>query len=186
MFQKCADQLCVHLFRHAGTKTAKGRRIAPCASMLPRRGWTIARCKFVKRVPGPRKENFARSCYELRRCEIDVVLVWRLDRWGRSVTDLLTTLQDHLEVGFVSLTQALDLTTPAGRAMAGRLAVLWEKLGRPSGCAWICERSLPAAEAGYLRGPRDIQPVRRVRALSVANSAIARSAARRPRHPLPR
>ena len=117
-----------------------------------------------------------------------MVLVWRLDRWGRSVTDLLTTLQElaHLEVGFVSLAKALDLTTPAGRAMAGRLAVLWEKLGRPSACAWISERSLPAAEAGYLRGPRDIQPVRRVRALSVANSAIARSAARRPRHPLPR
>jgi DNA invertase Pin-like site-specific DNA recombinase len=57
-----------------------------------------------------------------------VVLVWRLDRWGRSVTDLLTTLQelDHLGVGFVSLTEALDLTTPAGRAMAGLLAIFAE------------------------------------------------------------
>jgi DNA invertase Pin-like site-specific DNA recombinase len=38
-----------------------------------------------------------------RRREIDIVLVWRLDRWGRSVTDLLTTLQElaHLGVGFV-------------------------------------------------------------------------------------
>jgi len=52
-------------------------------------------------------------------------LVWRLDRWGRSVADLLATLQelDHLGVGFVSLTEALDLTTPAGRAMAALLAV---------------------------------------------------------------
>jgi len=60
-----------------------------------------------------------------RRRQIDVVLVWRLDRWGRSVTDLLATLQEleHLGVGFVSLTEALDLTTPAGRAMAGLLAV---------------------------------------------------------------
>lgn len=60
-----------------------------------------------------------------RRREIDVVLVWRLDRWGRSVTDLLATLQEleHLGVGFVSLTEALDLTTPAGRAMAGLLSV---------------------------------------------------------------
>ena len=57
--------------------------------------------------------------------EIDVVLVWRLDRWGRSVTDLLATLQElqHLGLGFVSLTEALDLTTPAGRARAGLLAV---------------------------------------------------------------
>jgi DNA invertase Pin-like site-specific DNA recombinase len=60
-----------------------------------------------------------------RRREIDVVLVWRLDRWGRSVADLLATLQEleHLGVGFVSLNEALDLTTPVGRAMAGLLAV---------------------------------------------------------------
>ncbi|HZT29937.1 MAG TPA: recombinase family protein [Bryobacteraceae bacterium] len=54
--------------------------------------------------------------------------VWRLDRWGRSVTDLLATLQEleYLCVGFVSLTEALDLTTPAGRAMAGLLAIFAE------------------------------------------------------------
>jgi len=54
--------------------------------------------------------------------------VWRLDRWGRSVTDLLATLQEleHLGVGFVSLSEALDLTTPAGRAMAGLLAIFAE------------------------------------------------------------
>ena len=66
---------------------------------------------------------------EAARCRrIDMVLVWRLDRWGRSVTDLLATLQEleHLGVGFVSLTEALDLTTPAGRAMAGLLAVFAE------------------------------------------------------------
>ena len=41
------------------------------------------------------------------------------------VTNLLATLQEleHLGAGFVSLTEALDLTTPAGRAMAGLLAV---------------------------------------------------------------
>ena len=53
---------------------------------------------------------------------------WRRDRWGGSVTDLLATLQEleHLGVGFVSLTEALDLTTPAGRAMAGLLSVFAE------------------------------------------------------------
>lgn len=47
---------------------------------------------------------------------------------GRSVTDLLATLQEleHTGVGFVSLTEALDLTTPAGRAMAGLLAIFAE------------------------------------------------------------
>jgi DNA invertase Pin-like site-specific DNA recombinase len=63
-----------------------------------------------------------------RRRDIDVVIVWRLDRWGRSMADLVTTLQElrDLEVGFVSLTEALDLTTPSGRAMAGLLAVFAE------------------------------------------------------------
>src|SRR4051794_24193655 len=62
------------------------------------------------------------------RCEIDAVVVWRLDRWGRSLADLVVTLQElsALGVGFVSLTEALDLTTPSGRAMAGLLGVFAE------------------------------------------------------------
>ena len=38
-----------------------------------------------------------------RRREIDVIIVWRLDRWGRSVADLMTTLDEltRLNVGFV-------------------------------------------------------------------------------------
>ena len=73
-----------------------------------------------------RNGNCGTNCWRRRAArEIDVVLVWRLDRWGRSVADLLATLQelDHLGVGFVSLNEALDLTTPAGRAMAALLAV---------------------------------------------------------------
>jgi putative DNA-invertase from lambdoid prophage Rac len=63
-----------------------------------------------------------------RRREIDVIVVWRLDRWGRSVADLMATLREltELGVGFVSLTEALDLTTPSGRAMAGMLAIFAE------------------------------------------------------------
>lgn len=63
-----------------------------------------------------------------RRREIDVVLVWRLDRWGRSLTDLVVTLREltELGLGFVSVTEAFDLTTPTGRAMAGLLAVFAE------------------------------------------------------------
>jgi DNA invertase Pin-like site-specific DNA recombinase len=60
-----------------------------------------------------------------RRREIDAILVWKLDRWGRSLHDLISTLNElsELQVGFVSLTEALDLTTSIGRAMAGVLAV---------------------------------------------------------------
>lgn len=63
-----------------------------------------------------------------RRREIDCVLVWKLDRWGRSLHDLVSTLKEltELEVAFVSLTEALDLSTSIGRAMAGVLSVFAE------------------------------------------------------------
>ncbi|HHX8417256.1 TPA: recombinase family protein [Legionella pneumophila] len=65
---------------------------------------------------------------QARRRNIDVIIVWKLDRWGRSVSDLFRTLNElsDLGVGFISLTEALDLTTPTGRAMAGLLAIFAE------------------------------------------------------------
>ena len=65
---------------------------------------------------------------QARRRQVDVIIVWKLDRWGRSVTDLLHTLKElnDLGVGFISLTEALDLTTSSGRAMAGLLAIFAE------------------------------------------------------------
>src|ERR1700676_3256178 len=93
-----------------------------------RRGWSIA--MQVREVGSGAAQQEAREKLldAARRREIDIVVGWRLDRWGRSVTDLLATLQEleHLGVGFVSLTEALDLTTPSGRAMAGLLAVFAE------------------------------------------------------------
>jgi len=73
----------------------------------------------------PERETLLKAA---RRRDIDLILVWRLDRWGRSVTDLLNTLQEltQLGVGFVSITEALDLTTATGRAMAALLAVFAE------------------------------------------------------------
>jgi len=92
-----------------------------------RRGWIIAMNIREVGSGAARREARERLLDAARRREIDRVLVWR-DRWGRSVTDLLATLQEleHLGVGFVSLTEALDLTTPAGRAMAGLLAIFAE------------------------------------------------------------
>ena len=89
-----------------------------------RRGWMIALQVREVNSGAARREVREKLIEATRRREIDVVLVWRLDRWGRSVTDLLATLQEleHLGVGSVSLTEALDLTTPAGGAMAGLLA----------------------------------------------------------------
>src|ERR1700678_1967694 len=93
-----------------------------------KRGWIIVAQMKEVGSGAAQRELRATLIAAARRREIDVVLVWRLDRWGRSVADLVSTLQElqHLDVGFVSLTEALDLTTPAGRAMAGLLSVFAE------------------------------------------------------------
>lgn len=59
-----------------------------------KRGWTIA--LQVKEVgSGASQRQLRERLLELaRRREIDVMPVWRLDRWGRSVADLLATLQE--------------------------------------------------------------------------------------------
>ena len=93
-----------------------------------RRGWIIA--IEIKEVgSGASVRELRQKLLDAaRRRDIDVVVVWRLDRWGRSMADLVNTLQElrDLDVGFVSLMEALDLTTPSGRAMAGLLAVFAE------------------------------------------------------------
>jgi putative DNA-invertase from lambdoid prophage Rac len=104
--------------------------VAPIGSRVyaKRKGWRVI-LKTEEIGSGsmsrPRREELLRAA---RLKEIDSIVVWRLDRWGRSPVDLVTTLQElvALKVGFVSLSEALDLTTPSGRAFAGMLAVFAE------------------------------------------------------------
>ena len=93
-----------------------------------KRGWTIVEESKEVGSGAVARAMRQRLIDSAKRRDIDVVLVWRLDRWGRSVADLVSTLQEltALGVGFVSVTEALDLTTPAGRAMAGLLSVFAE------------------------------------------------------------
>ena len=73
----------------------------------------------------PKREGLLKAA---RRREVDAVVVWKLDRWGRSVADLISTLAELRDLGiaFVSLTEALDFTTSAVRAMIGLLSVFAE------------------------------------------------------------
>ena len=61
---------------------------------------------------------------DVRSGKVSKVCVWRLDRLGRTAKGLLTLLDELqvLGVGFVSLREGFDLSTPAGRLMAGVLA----------------------------------------------------------------
>jgi putative DNA-invertase from lambdoid prophage Rac len=92
------------------------------------RGWAIV--QQIKDIGSgasdrPQREQLMQAA---RRRELNAILVWRLDRWGRSLADLVVTLKEltDLGVGFISLTEALDFTTPTGRALAGLLAVFAE------------------------------------------------------------
>ena len=93
-----------------------------------KRGWTI-RHEIQEIGSGakirPEREELLK---EARRRQIDAIIVWRLDRWGRSVSDLIGTIRELTDtgVGFVSLTEAFDLTTSAGKALSGMLAVFAE------------------------------------------------------------
>jgi len=137
-----------------------------------RRGWRIA--MEVKEVGSGAKRRPQREAMmdAARRREIDAILVWRLDRWGRSLLDLIGSLQElgALNVGFVSLSEALDMTTPSGRALAGMLAVFAEferdilrdrvkagiaearKAGRPHGRPPTVQQHQPQISALFAQG----------------------------------
>ena len=128
--QAPAKMLRVGLYARVSTHDQKTlpMQMRAMREYAAKRGWEIA--AQIKEVgSGAVEREFRENLIAAaRRREIDVVLVWRLDRWGRSLADLVVTLKElsELGVGFVSLTEALDLTTPTGRAMAGLLSVFAE------------------------------------------------------------
>jgi DNA invertase Pin-like site-specific DNA recombinase len=102
-----------------------GMQVESMSAYIKNRGRLVA--KSVEDIDSGVRERPGRESLLIAagRREIEVIAVWRLDRWGRSVADLMTTLRELLDlgVGFVSLTEALDLTTPSGRPMAGMRAI---------------------------------------------------------------
>ena len=103
-------------------------QVQKCSEYALARGWSVV--KEIKEVGSgathrPQRADLLKLC---RQRKIDVVIVWKLDRWGRSVSDVVSTLQELQELGvkFVSITEALDFTTAMGRAMSGLLAVFSE------------------------------------------------------------
>ena len=95
---------------------------------IQNRGWTLT--TEVEEVGSGAKTRPKREelLGKAKRREIDAILVWKLDRFGRSLADLVMTLNELREIGvvFVSLTESLDFSTPSGRAMAGMLSTFAE------------------------------------------------------------
>lgn len=93
------------------------------------RGWAVV--EYIDRgVSGAkeRRPSLDRLLVDARRRKFDVLLVWRLDRLGRSLKHLVTLLEDIQGVGisFVSLGEGIDCTTAAGRLQLHVLAALAE------------------------------------------------------------
>lgn len=95
-----------------------------------RRGWTIAGQYVDVGVSGAKdsRPQLSRLMADAKRRWIDAVLVWKLDHFGRSLKHLFHALGEFEAVGvaFVSLRDAFDLTTPAGRLMFNLVASVAE------------------------------------------------------------
>jgi DNA invertase Pin-like site-specific DNA recombinase len=146
-----------------------------------RRGWTVT--DAIEEIGSgatddrPKRQEVLTAA---RRRQLDIIVVWKLDRWGRSLVDLMTTLHEltALGVGFVSLTEALDLTTPAGRAFAGFLAVFAEferDLIRERIKAGIADARKRGKAHGRPRAPaNDAAQIRTLAQQGLSQAAIAR------------
>jgi putative DNA-invertase from lambdoid prophage Rac len=144
------------------------------------RGWTAV-CQIEdlgsEAAEHPQRAGLMKRA---RDRELDVVLVWCLDRWCCSMADLVLTLQElnALDVGFVSLSEPLDLTTPSGRAMAEMLGVFAEferKIRRERVKAGISRARQQGRPHG--RPPtaaRQAEEVRRLASQQMSRSEIAR------------
>jgi DNA invertase Pin-like site-specific DNA recombinase len=77
------------------------------------------------KVKRPELDRLMKDCH---RGQIDLVAVWRFDRFGRSMQHLVTSLNDFSgrNIEFVSLQDGIDTSTAAGRMVFGVLASLAE------------------------------------------------------------
>src|SRR5271154_2399999 len=84
-----------------------------------RRGWQIS-CEYVDEGISGSKERRPRLdslMADAHRRKFDAVIVWRFDRFARSVSHLLRALEtfNALGIAFVSLSENVDTTTPTGK-----------------------------------------------------------------------
>lgn len=93
------------------------------------RSWVIQE-EYVDRVTGAKESRPAldRLMTDAKRRKFDTLLVWKLDRFGRSLRHLLNSLAEFeaLGISFVSLTNGFDTTTPAGKLMFQMLGAFAE------------------------------------------------------------
>ncbi len=84
-----------------------------------RRGWTVAGEYVDIGISGTKetRPELDRLMADAHRRRFDIVAVWKFDRMARSVSHLLRVLETFGSLGihFVSLSEAIDTATPAGK-----------------------------------------------------------------------
>lgn len=99
------------------------------------RKWTVVECYVDEGVSGTtplhERPDGSRMLRDIKRGVLDAILVYKLDRFGRSIRvvyDGIAALEEA-KVGFISATESIDTTTPMGRMLLGLLAVFaaWER-----------------------------------------------------------
>jgi len=124
-----------------------------------RRGWEIVGEYIDAGISGSKasRPELNRLMADAKRRKLDAVLVWKLDRFGRSLKHLVNSLAEFesLGVAFISLKESLDLTTPAGRLMFGVIAAMAEferdliRERVKAGIAYRRSKGLPCGPQGY-------------------------------------
>jgi DNA invertase Pin-like site-specific DNA recombinase len=84
-----------------------------------RRGWEIFGVDLGISGAQESRPELNRLMTDVHQRKIDAVLVWKIDRFGRSLKHLVNSLADFSAYGvaFISLRDNLDLSTPSGRLM---------------------------------------------------------------------
>ncbi len=121
----------IYLRVSTGEQTVENQR-RDLEAAAAQRGWTIIASYADEGISGAKgrdkRPGLDRMLKDATRGRFDVVMTWAVDRMGRSVADLVGTLQElhGAKVDLFLHQQAIDTTTPAGRAMFGMLGVFAE------------------------------------------------------------
>jgi DNA invertase Pin-like site-specific DNA recombinase len=116
------------------------------------RGWSIFKIYEDKATgTNSNRVELQQLLKDARQRKFDVVCVWKLDRFFRSLKELLTTIAElqSLRIEFVALKDQIDLTTPAGRLLLQILGSLSE-----FSASLTKERVLSGLAAARRRGVR--------------------------------
>jgi DNA invertase Pin-like site-specific DNA recombinase len=115
---------CVALYARVSTLNGHQdpeMQLSELREYATRRGLSIHGEYVDQGVSGSKESRPAlnRLMSEAQRCRFDAVLVWKIDRFGRSLKHLVNSLADLSAYGisFISLRDNLDLSTPSGRLM---------------------------------------------------------------------